>query len=202
MGLEGLLSFDTWFYPQIDKQGLIIDVRWNNGGNIGQRLIERLRRKVLGMWRARAGGTNTLPTRAVNGPFVVLANEYSASDSDVFPNTIQLDKLAPVIGMRSWGGVIYIRRDKPLVDGGVPAQPEYAWWDPKQGWSLENRGVIPDIEVPDLPQDVARGTDAQLDRGLSELERLLGERPPIKGNFPPAADRSRKAFEKELPSGG
>jgi tricorn protease len=199
MGADGMIAFDTWFYPQIDKQALVVDVRWNGGGFVSERILERMRRKVVAVFHARGGATFTYPQRSVDGPFVVLTNEYAGSDGDIFPTVVQLDKLAPVIGMRSWGGVVGIRGDKPLVDGGMPTQPEFAFWDPSQRWGTENRGVIPDIEVQNLPQDVARAVDTQLDRGLAELQKLMIQRPAPKRDFGQIPDRSRKAFEKREP---
>ena len=199
MGSNGMIAFDTWFFPQIDKEGLIVDVRWNGGGFVSERILERMRRKVVAVFHSRGGRTATYPRRTVDGPFVVLTNEYAGSDGDIFPTVIQLDKRAPVIGKRSWGGVVGIRGDKPLVDGGQPTQPEFAFWDPSQRWGTENRGVIPDIEVQNLPQDVARGTDAQLDRGLTEVQRLMAQHPAAKRDFGQVPDRSRKAFEKREP---
>jgi tricorn protease len=87
---------------------------------------------------------------------------------------------------------------RPLVDGGLLTQPEGAWWDTASGWGLENRGVVPDIEVENLPGDVAQGIDAQLDRGIAEVMKLHAENPPIKPEFGPVRDRSRKAFRGEL----
>jgi tricorn protease len=199
MGSSGLIAFDTWFYPQIDKEALVVDVRWNGGGFVSQRILERMRRKVIAVFRSRSGAINTYPVRSVDGPFVVLTNEYAGSDGDIFPTVVQIDKLAPVIGKRSWGGVVGIRGDKPLVDGGMPTQPEFAFWDIKQRWATENRGVIPDIDVQNLPQDVARGFDAQLDRGITEVQRLMTERPAPRRDFGGVIDRSRKAFEKREP---
>ncbi|HEX4423337.1 MAG TPA: S41 family peptidase [Kofleriaceae bacterium] len=200
MGTAGMVAFDTWFYPQLTKQALIIDVRWNGGGFVSQRILERLRRKVIAAFRTRGGATGTYPVRAVDGPFVVLTNEYAGSDGDIFPTAVQLDKLAPVIGMRSWGGVVGIRGDKPLVDGGKPTQPEFAFWDPTHHWGTENRGVVPDIEVQDLPQDLARGSDAQLDRGLGEVQRLMAQHPRVvPHDLGAVPDRSRKAFESREP---
>lgn len=199
MGQAGLIAFDTWFYPQIDKEALIVDVRWNGGGFVSQRILERMRRKVIAVFHSRGGATSTYPVRSVDGPFVVLTNEYAGSDGDIFPTVVQLDKLAPVIGMRSWGGVVGIRGDKPLVDGGMPTQPEFAFWDPKQRWGTENRGVIPDIEVQNLPQDVVRAVDTQLDRGLTEVGRLMVQHPAPRRDFGAVPDRSRKAFEKREP---
>jgi tricorn protease len=199
MGSAGLIAFDTWFYPQIDKQALIIDVRWNGGGFVSQRILERMRRKVVAVFHGRGGATSTYPVRSVDGPFVVLTNEYAGSDGDIFPTVVQLDKLAPVIGMRSWGGVVGIRGDKPLVDGGLPTQPEFAFWDPTHRWGTENRGVIPDIEVQNLPQDVVRAVDTQLDRGLTEVGRLMVQHPAPRRDFGQVPDRSRKAFEQREP---
>jgi tricorn protease len=178
---------------------MVVDIRWNGGGAVSQQLVERLRRKLVSFDRARAGGIATYPTRVLNGPFVVLTNEFAGSDGDIFPYVIQLEKLAPVIGMRSWGGVVGIRGDKPMVDGGMLTQPEFAWWDPQAGWDLENRGVIPDIELQNLPQDLARGNDPQLDRGIQEVLRLHGERPPVKHEFGPVKDRSRRGFRDREP---
>ncbi len=141
---------------------------------------------------------NTYPGRTLNGPFVVLTDEWAGSDGDIFPAVVQLEGLAPVIGQRTWGGVVGIRADKRMVDNGFLTQPEYAWWDPKQGWGLENRGVIPDIEVVNLPQDLARGIDAQLARAIDEVMRLHEERPPLKPDFGPARPRGRDDYRKEL----
>src|SRR5204862_548907 len=100
--------------PQITTGLLGIDAVRKGGGFESQRILERMRRKVIAVFHARGGSTTTYPVRSVDGPFVVLTNEYAGSDGDIFPTVVQLDKLAPVIGMRSWGGVVGIRGDKPL----------------------------------------------------------------------------------------
>jgi tricorn protease len=197
MWIDGLVRFNTWFYPQLDKEGLVVDIRWNGGGAVSQMLLERLRRKVVSFDRSRGGGISTYPARVLNGPFVVLTNEFAGSDGDIFPHAVQLEKLAPVIGMRSWGGVVGIRGDKPLVDGGMVTHPEFAWWDPKNGWGLENRGVIPDIVVPNLPQELAKGVDAQLDRGIAEVLALRSKNPPVKPSFGPVEHKGRDSFRGE-----
>jgi len=161
-------------------------------------IVQRFKRHIVSFDRARGGGISTYPYRVLNGPFVVLTNEFAGSDGDIFPMAIQLENLAPVIGMRSWGGVVGIRGDKRLVDGALLTQPEYAWWDPKQGWSLENRGVEPDIEVQNEPQELARGVDAQLDRAIAEVLNLHRERPPVKPEFGPVQPKNREAFRGEL----
>ncbi|MBP7146398.1 MAG: PD40 domain-containing protein [Acidobacteria bacterium] len=198
MGREGQIAFNTWFYPQLDKEGMIVDCRWNGGGFVSQMILERFRRKIVSFDRSRGGGINSYPYRTLNGPFVVLTNEFAGSDGDIFPAAVQLEKLAPVIGMRSWGGVVGIRGDKRLVDGGFLTEPEFAWYDPKSGWTIENHGVQPDIEVQNLPQDVATGKDAQLERGIAEVLNLHEKNPPIVPKWAPVRPRGRDAFRDEL----
>ncbi|MFH1278091.1 MAG: S41 family peptidase [Candidatus Eisenbacteria bacterium] len=198
MGGWGLSQFDRWFYPQLDKEGMVVDMRWNGGGFVSQLIVSRLGREPIMFGRARGGDTWTYPDKVINGPFVVLTNQFAGSDGDIGPRAIQLAGLAPVIGKRSWGGVVGIRGDKPLVDGGMLTQPEYAYWEPPRGWGMENRGVDPDIPLDNLPQDLGRGVDAQLDRGIEEVMRLHSERPPVHPDFEPAPDRSRGSYRDEL----
>lgn len=200
MGGWGLRQWDTWFYNQLDKEGMVIDARWNGGGFVSQLIVTRLMRHLMWWDRARGGGISTYPYRTLNGPFVVLTNEFAGSDGDIFPAAIKTSGLAPVIGKRSWGGVIGIRGGVPLVDRGGVSSPEFAWWHPTQGWGIENYGVDPDIEIDNLPQQVGRGIDAQLDRGIEEVLKLHRQRPPQKPEFGPVKDRSRRAFKMaEMP---
>ncbi len=197
MGGRGMVEFDTWFYPQLEKEGMIVDTRWNGGGFVSQLILARFQRSIISWDRMRYGTMSTYPYRVLNGPFVVLTNENAGSDGDIFPAAVQLEGLAPVIGKRSWGGVVGIRGVKPFVDGGAVTHPEFAWWDSKDGWGLEGHGVDPDIEVDNLPQDLARGIDAQLERGIEEVMKLHKKHPPEKPDFGPAPDRSREAYENE-----
>ena len=197
MDSQGLIAFTTWFYPQLDKDGMIVDCRWNRGGYVSQMILERFRRKVISFDRARGGGIETYPSRTLNGPFAVLTNEFAGSDGDIFPAAVQLEALAPVIGMRSWGGVVGIRADKAMVDGGLLTQPEFAWWDRRQGWGLENRGVIPDIELQNMPQELAKGVDAQLDRAVLEVLDLMKKNPPLRPEFGPVPKKGREAYTNE-----
>jgi tricorn protease len=198
MGAAGLTAFETWFYPQLDKEGLVVDVRWNGGGFVSQLLLERLGRELTGFDRARGGGIFTYPYRVLNGPFVVITNEFAGSDGDIFPKAVQDEGLAPVIGERSWGGIVGIRADKAVVDGGVLTQPEFAGWYPKGGWIVENHGVDPDIVVQNLPQELVKGVDAQLDRAIAELTARRAAEPPIVPEFGPAPKKTRDAFGDEL----
>jgi tricorn protease len=198
MSGRGMSAFDRWFYPQLDREGMVVDVRWNGGGFVSQLIFSRFVRDIVSWDRSRGGGVFPYPYRVVNGPFVVLTNEHAGSDGDIFPAAVQLAGLAPVIGKRSWGGVVGIRSNKFLVDRGMVTQPEFAWWDEQTGWRLENRGVVPDIEVENLPQEEARGVDAQLDRGIEEVLRLQREDPPRTPDFGPAPRKDREAYKDEL----
>jgi tricorn protease len=177
---------------------MIVDCRWNGGGFVSQMILERFRRKIVSWDRSRGGGVYPYPYRTLNGPFVVLLNEEAGSDGDIFPYAVQYEGLAPVIGVRSWGGVVGYRGDKNLVDGGALTQPEYAWWDSKRGWAIENYGVDPDIVVVNPPHEVGRGRDAQLERGIAEVLRLHRENPPEVPAFDetPISDKSREGYRR------
>jgi tricorn protease len=198
MQAAGMTEFNTWFYPQIDKQGLVVDVRWNHGGFVSEIILERLRRKIDAFGLSRGGNRNTYPFKTLNGPFVVVTNQFAGSDGDIFPAAVQIEKLAPVIGERSWGGVIGINGFRPLVDFGVLTEPEGAWNDPRQGWTIENHGVDPDIVVENQPSEVAKGVDAQLDRAIDEVLRLRGQETALAPKLDLIRNRGRAAFEPEL----
>ena len=133
-----------------------------------------------------------------NGVVPLVTNQFAGSDGDIFPAAVQIEKLAPVIGMRSWGGVIGIYGLRPLVDMGLLTEPEGSWNDPKRGWTLENHGVDPDIVVENPPAEVAKGVDAQLDRAIAEVMKLVAQHPPAMPKLDPVRNRSRIAFGKEL----
>jgi tricorn protease len=199
MGMAGLVAFETWAAPQANRKGLVIDVRHNRGGFVSQILLEKLRRPVHGFVVTRTGGYGRYPSAVRGGPFVVLTDGFAGSDGDIFPRAVQLEGLAPVIGERSWGGVIGIRMDKSLVDGGAISSPEYAFWFREGGWGVENRGVVPDQEVIFGPSAAARGDDVQLAAGIRDLlSRLDAEAlPPFPADPRPRKDRG--AYGSELP---
>ena len=173
----GLSAFSRLFYPQIDKRGLVVDVRDNGGGFVSQMIVERLARKVWAFQQPRHGRIARYPERALHGHKVVLIDQFAGSDGDIFPASFRMNHLGPLIGTRTWGGVVGIRADKPFVDGGLSTQPEFAWWDPKDGWSIENVGVSPDIEVDLTPQDRVAGRDPQLDKAIEVLMQKLQDEP-------------------------
>jgi tricorn protease len=170
MGADGIREFIKWFYGQVDRDGLVIDVRGNGGGNVSQMLIERLRRTLLGVDFSRTDDLpTTYPAVVFNGHLVCLLNQTSASDGDIFPYMFRAAGLGPLIGKRSWGGVVGISGRGPLIDGGQVFVPESGQASASGQWVIEGWGVPPDIEVENDPASVLAGRDPQLERGVEEL---------------------------------
>ncbi len=177
MGDAGLNAFVKQFFPQIRKQGMIIDVRYNGGGFVDQLIFERLRRVLVGMTSARNFESGTIPPIVFHGYMACITNQYAASDGDIFSEFWKVYKLGPLIGERTWGGVRGIRGLMPLIDGGYITRPEFADYNLKSQWVVENRGVAPDIEVDNRPDDVVRGKDAQLERAIQEVMKQIEANP-------------------------
>jgi tricorn protease len=178
MGAAGIREFIKWYYGQIDKEGLIVDVRANGGGNVSQMLIERLRRKVLALNYSRTfDEANTYPGGVFLGPMAAILNENSASDGDIFPAMFREAGLGPLIGKRSWGGVIGIGNRGTLIDGGTIFVPESAFASAKGEWIIEGHGVDPDIEVENDPKSEIEGRDPQLERAVAEVMKKLKDHP-------------------------
>jgi len=175
----GLNEFAKYYYPQLRKKALIIDVRGNGGGNVSPHIIERLRREIALINLARDSVPSPNPNEILHGPKVCLMNEFSASDGDLFPYRFRHYKLGKLVGKRSWGGVIGIRGTLPFVDGGSLNKPEFASYDIEgKKWVIENHGVDPDIVVDNDPAEEFRGNDQQLNRGIEViLEELRNWRP-------------------------
>ncbi|NML23214.1 protease [Pseudoflavitalea sp. G-6-1-2] len=186
MGPTGLNQFARYFYPQLDKEALIIDDRGNGGGNVTPMIIERLRREVSQGTMFRNGKFSSVrPTQTQIGPKVCLIDQYSASDGDLFPFTFQFHKIGPLIGQRTWGGVVGIRGSLPFIDGGDLRKPEFATFAADGSrFVIEGEGVHPDIEVIQDPHQEWLGNDQQLKRGIDELLKQLQQKgkqgvPPI-----------------------
>ena len=184
MGRRGLNEFVKYFYPQIRKKGLIIDVRGNGGGNVSPMLIERLRREAVMIDFARNSAPAPDPEEMIYGPMVCLCDEFSASDGDLFTYRFKRYKLGKVIGKRTWGGVVGIRGSLPLLDGGFLNKPEFSRYDLEgKNWIIEGRGVEPDIYVDNDPTTEYAGIDQQLDKAieviLEELKTQGKEIPPL-----------------------
>ena len=174
MGAEGLNEFVKYFYPQLAKKALIIDDRGNGGGNVSPMIIERLSREISRSNMARNVETiGHTPTKMMLGPKVLLIDNYSASDGDLFPYGFKKHQLGKVIGKRSWGGVVGIRGSLPFVDGADLRKPEFASYSADESkWIIEGVGVEPDIEIDNDPSREYEGIDDQLNKAI---EVVLGE---------------------------
>jgi tricorn protease len=175
MGAPGIREFIKWYYPQLNKEGLVIDVRANGGGNVSRQIIERLRRKLLGVNYGRVGNSlgNTYPDGVFIGPMATILDERSSSDGDIFPYMFKQAGLGLLIGRRSWGGVVGIGGGVPLIDGGSISVPGSGLASPDGKWVIEGYGVDPDINVENDPKAVIAGRDPQLERTVQELMKQL-----------------------------
>ena len=186
MGASGAYEFIKWYYPQIRKEGLIVDVRSNGGGNISQWIIMRLSEKLLGTdFGHFSDSASTYPATVFYGPMVSLISETSASDGDIFPWMFRKAGLGPLIGKRTWGGVVGISGVGPLLDGGTAYVPLSGTADVDGSWVIEGHGVDPDIEVTNDPQSVIDGKDPQLERAISEVLAAMQRDPKRLPNRPP-----------------
>ncbi len=195
MGGNGLYEFIKWYYGQIRMEGLIVDVRGNGGGNVSQMLINRLDRNLTFVTYPRGvDHPSTYPSAVFTGPLVGLLDEDSASDGDIFPAAFKARGLGPLIGKRSWGGVIGITNLGPLLDGGQVFVPQFGLTSADGQWTIEGYGVDPDIEVDNPPEAVLRGEDPQLQRAIAEVRRLMATQPaalPAKAPDPVKTPRAR-----------
>lgn len=168
MSWKGMSTFVEYFYPQINKKALIIDDRGNGGGNVSPIITEILKRQIAftKMWR-NTPMAGPVPNKTHVGPKIMLIDEYSASDGDLFPYQFKYYKIGKVVGKRSWGGVIGIRGSLPFIDGGYLNKPEFGHYsaDGKE-WIIEGHGVDPDIIIENNPVDAMKGIDAQLDKAI------------------------------------
>ncbi|WP_103503837.1 MULTISPECIES: S41 family peptidase [unclassified Streptomyces] len=167
---------------EVGREGLVVDVRENGGGHTSQLVIEKLARRIIGWDLPRDAEPDSYPSDAPRGPIVALSNEFAGSDGDMVTAAIKTLKLGPVVGTRTWGGVIGVDMRYSLVDGTGTTQPKYAIWLKGHDWGVENYGVEPDIEIPIPPQDWVAGRDPQLDEGirlaLEALEHTPALQPP------------------------
>ena len=191
-GRHGQSELVRQFRAQYDRQGLIVDERFNSGGQIPDRFVELLGRKVINYWGVRDGQDWPWPRIANSGPKVMLVNGWSGSGGDCFPFYFQKAGLGPLIGTRTWGGLIGISGAPPLIDGGQVTVPTFGIYSTKGEWIIEGHGVDPDIQVVDDPSLMAKGEDPQLSRAIAEVMQALKKNPPTdvkKPKYPLRAGR-------------
>jgi tricorn protease len=191
MGDAGLNEFVKQYFPQIRKEGIIFDVRYNGGGFVDQLIFERLRRVLAAMQPARNFESGTIPQNVFYGYMACVTNHYAASDGDFFSYFFKQYKLGPLIGERTWGGVRGIRGNIPLMDGGYITRPEFSLSSLDGKWLIENRGVQPDVVVDNPPDLVLKGQDPQLEKAIEMLmqeikanPKKLPARPPDLPTYP------------------
>ncbi|HWW02162.1 MAG TPA: PDZ domain-containing protein [Candidatus Acidoferrum sp.] len=183
-GRHGQSELVRQFRAQFDKAGLIIDERFNSGGQIPDRFVELLGRKTLNYWAVRDGEDWSWPEVANSGPKAMLINGWSGSGGDCFPFYFKKAGLGPLIGTRTWGGLIGITGAPPLIDGGGVTVPTFGIYNTKGEWIIEGHGVDPDIEVVDDPSLMAKGGDPQLERAIDEVLKALKKNPPVEVRKP------------------
>ncbi|MEV7968605.1 PDZ domain-containing protein [Sphaerisporangium sp. NPDC088356] len=188
MGPDGYAEFHRGFLAEYDREGLVVDVRFNGGGHVSGLLLQKLARRRIGYDFPRWGVPDPYPAESPRGALVAITNEWAGSDGDIFSHTFKLLGLGPLIGKRTWGGVIGIWPRHRLADGTVTTQPEFSFTFDDVGWRVENYGTDPDIEVDITPQDYARGIDTQLERAIDLALERLAQYP---AHTPNPADRPR-----------
>jgi tricorn protease len=179
MGEPGFAEFHRSWRSEVDHDGLVIDVRFNRGGNVSHLLLQKLMRRRLGYRITRWREPQVFPSDAPMGPMVAVTNEMAGSDGDIFSHAFKLHGLGPLVGTRTWGGVVGIWPQQSLVDGTVTTQPEFATWFTDVGFDVENYGTDPDVEVVNAPHDYTAGRDPQLERAVELLLDRIAEAEPL-----------------------
>jgi tricorn protease len=186
-GMDGVSEFSKMFYPQVDKDAIIVDERFNGGGFIPDFFVETLGRSPLMYWTPRNMGDFRSPGAAILGPKVMLINYYAGSGGDAFPYFFRERGLGKLIGTRTWGGLVGIQGGKDLMAGGAVTVPGFASWDVVNGkpkWVVENEGVTPDIIIDNTPDQTRLGKDPQLDKAIEVIMEELRKNPPKRPNKP------------------
>ena len=187
----GYESFKRYFYPQAHKPAIIVDERFNGGGSLADYYVDILARKSNSYWAMRYGDDLKTPVAGIDGPKALLIDETAGSGGDYFPWMFKNMKLGPLIGQRTWGGLVGILGFPTLMDGGSVTAPNLAIWTPEGGYIVENEGVAPDIEVEQTPRDVIAGRDPQLERAIAWVKEELAKNPPKAVKRPAYRDKTR-----------
>src|SRR6185369_1483970 len=187
--IPGYASFTRYYYAQQDKDGAIIDERYNHGGMVADYIVNEIDRKLMGYFALRDGTPSTSPIAGIYGPKVMLINESAGSGGDALPYMFRLRKVGPLVGTRTWGGLVGTLGVPSTIDGGGITAPTLAFYDLAGKWAVENEGVAPDIEVEYTPAEVIKGHDPQLERAVQEAMKLLEKNPVHRVPRPAPIDR-------------
>jgi tricorn protease len=191
-GGGGYQYFTRYYYSQQQKDGAIIDERYNQGGQVADYIVNELDRKLMGYFALRDGKTSTSPTAGIYGPKVMIINESAGSGGDALPYYFRLRNIGPLVGTRTWGGLVGTLGVPSTIDGGGITAPSLAFYDLSGKWAVENEGVAPDVEIEYTPAEVIRGRDPQLERAVQEAMKLLEKNPVRRVPRPAPIDRVSK----------
>jgi tricorn protease len=181
----GHTYFKRYFFPQADREAIIVDERYNGGGSVADYYIDILRRPLISYWATRYGADFKTPIAAIHGPKVMLIDETAGSGGDLLPWMFRKFELGPLVGRRTWGGLVGILGFPVLMDGGTVTAPNLAIWTTEDGFTVENEGVPPDVEVEQTPKDVISGRDPQLEKAIEIVLEQLGPEPTPAPPRPP-----------------
>jgi tricorn protease len=188
----GYQSFTRYYYAQQDKEGAVIDERYNHGGMVADYIVNEMDRKLMGFFAQRDGLPSTSPTAGIYGPKVMVINESAGSGGDALPFYFRVRKIGPLVGTRTWGGLVGTLNIPATIDGGGITAPCLAFYNLEGNWEVENVGVPPDIAVENSTAQALQGHDAQLERAVEEALKLLTQNPPRKMPRPAPIDRVSK----------
>jgi tricorn protease len=191
--IGGWTAFTRYYYSQIDKAGMVIDERFNHGGFVDDYMAQQMRQPLMSMFTARYGKDQTVPASANYGPKVLIINEMGGSGGDYFPWNFRKAGVGPIIGKRTWGGLVGFSEFPALMDGGTVVSPNSGFYNPDGKWEIENHGVPPDIDVELDPYLWRQGHDAQLERAVAECMKLLITKPGPTIKKPARPDKSTLA---------
>jgi len=194
---QGHTYFKRYFFPQAYKDAIIVDERFNGGGQVADYYIDWLRKPVISYWAMRYGADLKTPSASIQGPKVMLIDETAGSGGDLLPWMFRKFQLGKLIGKRTWGGLVGTLGFPVLMDGGFVTAPNLAIWT-EDGWVVENEGVPPDIEVEQTPADVIQGRDPQLEKAIEEIMNELKKNPPAHPKRPPYPVRVKPANGKKV----
>jgi tricorn protease len=199
----GFTSFVRYFFAQAGKDAAVIDERFNRGGIIADYIVDTLRRPLIGYVSAREGDDAALPIGAIFGPKAMIINEMAGSGGDELPHYFRQAKVGPLVGKRTWGGLVGIDDYPRLIDGGIVTAPSSAFWFPPGKWEVENHGVPPDVEVELDPEALRAGHDLQLEKAVALVLEELKKNPPVKAKRPayPNYHKAPSTAQKETPKG-
>lgn len=187
-GAGGFTNFNRYYFAQTEKQGAIIDERFNGGGQVADYFIEVMKRQIEAYWSPGYGNIEHTPNGAIYGPKVMIANEFSGSGGDALPWLFKQAKLGPLVGKRTWGGLVGIGSIPVLMDGGHVTSPSVAFFSPRGVWDVENHGVDPDVVVEQDPKAVSEGHDPQLEKAVALAMEEMKERQSVQPERPAYPD--------------